>query len=161
MKSFEIFQRMSDGNMDIRLAPLGNIIKINIFGQNGEVTFGVPREVAQDLMDEKEYVGGFLLADKGQFETLETHYADGPEPGAGDDDITDLDWMANNKVAELVIRGQSDNLVRSNLLSCVIALNCVAINHDGGQEMDIKANMEAARTLLEHLGYPVLGRRLP
>lgn len=76
MKSFEIFQVMSDGNMDIRLAPLGNIIKINIFGQNGEVTFGVPREVAQDLMDNKEYIGGFLLADKGQFETLQAHYAD-------------------------------------------------------------------------------------
>ncbi len=75
MKSFEIFQKMSDGNMDIRLAPLGNIIRINIFGQNGEVTFGVPREIAQDLMDDKPFVGGFLLADKGQFETLEAHYS--------------------------------------------------------------------------------------
>lgn len=76
MKSFEVFQKMSDGNMDIRLAPLGNIIRINIFKQNGEVTFGVPREVAQDLMDDKEFVGGFLLADKRQFEILEAHYED-------------------------------------------------------------------------------------
>lgn len=79
MKSFEILQKMSDGNMDIRLAPMSNIIKINIFGQNGEVTFGVPRKVAQDLMDDKEYFGGFLLADKGQFETLQAHYAEDPE----------------------------------------------------------------------------------
>jgi hypothetical protein len=82
MKSFEVFQKMADGNMDIRLAPLGNIIAINIRGQNGEVTFGVPREVAQDLIDDKEFVGGFLLADKAQFQTLEAHYAEAGNPDA-------------------------------------------------------------------------------
>jgi len=79
MKAFEVFQKMSDSNADIKLAPLKNIIKINIFGQNGEVTFGVPREVAQELMDDTEgtkHVGGFLIANKEQFETLQAHYAD-------------------------------------------------------------------------------------
>lgn len=81
MKSFEVFQKMSDSNADIKLAPLKNIIKINIFGQNGEVTFGVPRQVAQELIDDVEgtrHVGGFLIANKEQFETLQAHYADEP-----------------------------------------------------------------------------------
>lgn len=82
MKSFEVFQKMCDSNADIKLAPLKNIIKINIYGQNGEVTFGVPREVAQELMDDTEgvkHVGGLLLANKEQFETLQVHYADEPD----------------------------------------------------------------------------------
>ena len=70
MKTFEKLQKMSDDEMDIRLAPLKNIIKVNIFGARGEITIGVPREVAQDWMDGKEFVGGLLLADKKQFDSL-------------------------------------------------------------------------------------------
>jgi hypothetical protein len=70
MKTFEILQRMCDGEMDIRLAPLSNIIAVNIYGGRGQVTIGVTREVAEELMTEKEFVGGFLLADKEQFDSL-------------------------------------------------------------------------------------------
>lgn len=70
MKKFEKMQIMSDRNMDIKLAPLSNISRTEIKGQNGYVTFGVPREVAQELIDEKEFVGGFLLCNKEQFDNL-------------------------------------------------------------------------------------------
>ncbi len=70
MKTFEKFQKMADENSDIRLAPMSNIINIQIKGQKGEVTFGVDRQTAQDLIDNKEFVGGFLLADKKLFDLL-------------------------------------------------------------------------------------------
>lgn len=70
MKAFEKIQKMCDDEMDIRLAPLKNIIKVNIYGAKGEITIGVPREVAQDWMDGKEFVGGLLLANKEQFDSL-------------------------------------------------------------------------------------------
>lgn len=71
MKPFEKMQKMSDDGMDIKLAPLSNIIEVNIFGQRGEITLGVPREVAQEYMDGKEWVGGLILANKEQFDALD------------------------------------------------------------------------------------------
>lgn len=70
MKTFEKLQKMNDENMGIKLAPLSNISNIEIKGGHGFVTFGVPREVAQELIDNKEFVGGFLLADKKEFDSL-------------------------------------------------------------------------------------------
>lgn len=70
MRTFEILQRMCDEEMDIRLAPLSNIIAVNIYGSKGQVTIGVSRAVAEELMTDKEFIGGFLLADKGQFDSL-------------------------------------------------------------------------------------------
>lgn len=70
LKAFEKMQKMNDENMDIRLAPLSNICNVEIKGGNGFVTFGVPRSVAQDLIDNKEFVGGFLLCNKEQYDKL-------------------------------------------------------------------------------------------
>lgn len=70
LKTFEKIQKMADDNMDIQLASLNNISNIEIKGLNGFVTFGVPREVAQALIDGKQFVGGFLLANKDQFDNL-------------------------------------------------------------------------------------------
>lgn len=70
MKAFEKIQKMSDGNMDVRLSPLSNIISINIKGQNGEITIGVDRKTAQDLIDGKKFAGGFLLCDKEIYDNL-------------------------------------------------------------------------------------------
>lgn len=71
MKTFEKLGIMTDENMDIRLAPLENIISIDIRGMNGQITIGVPRAVAEDLMGDREFIGGFLIADKRQFDAIE------------------------------------------------------------------------------------------
>ena len=74
----------------------------------------------------------------------------------GDDYIVGLDWDANNKRIDAKIRTLSDSVARSHLRDCVIAMNCVATNCDGGQSMTIPENMLAARTLLNTLGYSVV-----
>lgn len=68
----------------------------------------------------------------------------------------EYDWVANNRRIEAKIAAQSDSLVRSNLCSLVIALNCVATNSDGDEEMTIEYNMVAARKLLHDLDYPLV-----
>lgn len=70
MKTFEVFQVMNDEDMDIQAASLSNIIKIDIYGMRGEVTIGVSRQVAQDLMDGRRFAGGFILACKDQYDAI-------------------------------------------------------------------------------------------
>ena len=74
MKTFEVLQKMSDDNMNIKLAPLGNIIEINITKRGGEVTIGIDSNTATELLndlDGTKFVGGLLLADKTQFDKLQ------------------------------------------------------------------------------------------
>ena len=73
-----------------------------------------------------------------------------------DEEVIDLDWDSNSRRIDAKIGTLSDNEMRSHLRDLVIALNCVATNHDGGQEMTIEENMLAARTLLNTLGYPLV-----
>ena len=72
MNEFQKLGKMSEKNMDISLAPLSNISEINVKGKNGFVTIGVPAHMAQRLMAEKpsSFVGGLILADRKQFDSL-------------------------------------------------------------------------------------------
>ena len=88
-------------------------------------------------------------------------YYDGHRQGGvvckqGDSDVVDLDWDANNRLIAHKVASQSEFMVRSDLRSMAIALNCVATNVDGGQEMTPEEGMTAARTLLHDLGYPLV-----
>lgn len=79
MTAFEKLSRMADADMDIRLASLDNIVAIKVVGvKGGEVTFGVDGQTIMDLIAGKRFVGGFLLADKAQFESI--------SEGSGHDD---------------------------------------------------------------------------
>ena len=72
LKSFEKLQKMTDDNLDIRLAPLANISKVDINKTHGSVTINVDLQTARDLMDNsKKYVGGFLIANKEIYDNLE------------------------------------------------------------------------------------------
>ena len=68
----------------------------------------------------------------------------------------ELDWPRNNRRIAAKIATLSDSQARRDLHSMVIALNCVATNVDGGQEMTPEEGMKAARTLLHDLGYPLV-----
>jgi hypothetical protein len=73
MKVFEAIQKMSDENRGIRLAPLCNIVSIDITRKGGEIKIGVDRQAAQDLMDDPDgvkFVGGLLLIDNEQLDKL-------------------------------------------------------------------------------------------
>jgi len=71
MNKFHILGKMADENMDIQLAPLGNIISARKVSDHGEITIGVPTEVVIDMLKGKQWVGGPILADKKQFEKIE------------------------------------------------------------------------------------------
>lgn len=68
--TWEKIQKMSDEDMDIRLAPMKNIISINLKADHGEVTFGIDKNTALDLQLGKEFGGGFLLFDMETFNKL-------------------------------------------------------------------------------------------
>ncbi len=68
--SFDILKEMAEKNLDINLAPTGNIIEVKIEGSNGKVVIGVPREMAQRLIDEEDFYGGLILANKKQFDEI-------------------------------------------------------------------------------------------
>lgn len=70
MNSFEKLGKMSKENMDIKLAPLSNILSIDINGNKGEVRIGIDRQTAQRLIDGHDFVGGLILADKKQFDAI-------------------------------------------------------------------------------------------
>jgi hypothetical protein len=65
LNTFDYFAQMvRRGDKAIRLAPMSNIHAMDIKGNNGFVTFGVPIEIVHDLMDTKrKFAGGFLMVD--------------------------------------------------------------------------------------------------
>ena len=72
MNNLEKLGRMSDQGMDIQLAPLGNITNVEVKGGNGFVTLGITQELALQLaLHPEKFVGGFLVADREQFESME------------------------------------------------------------------------------------------
>lgn len=71
LKAFEKLQKMNDENMNIRLASLSNIISTRISPKGGIVEIAVDTKTAQEIMIGKEFVGGLLLADKKEFDSIE------------------------------------------------------------------------------------------
>jgi hypothetical protein len=68
----EKLNHMMQNEMDVQLAPLSNITGVEIKGGNGYVTFGVTPDVAKRLLfEDNAFVGGFIVADREQFETLD------------------------------------------------------------------------------------------
>ena len=68
--SFDVLKEMGEKNLDINLVPLENIIEVKIEGNNGKVVIGLPRSMAQRLIDEEDFNGGLILANKKQFDEL-------------------------------------------------------------------------------------------
>lgn len=69
--SFEILGEMSDKNMDIQLAPLTNIIAADMHGNKGVIKIGVSADLIMRMAKGDHFVGGLILANKEQFESLE------------------------------------------------------------------------------------------
>lgn len=70
-RALQVFDEMAlSDNKKLRFAPLSNISSVDIKGDNGFVTLGVPIELAYDLMHSEDYVGGLLVVDRSEFEDL-------------------------------------------------------------------------------------------
>lgn len=68
--SFDVLKEMSEKNMDIMVAPMGNVISVDVKGHNGEIKIGVPADVAMRFAKGDRFAGGLILANADQFEEL-------------------------------------------------------------------------------------------
>ena len=69
--SFDVLKTMSEKNMDIRLAPLKNIVSAQ-YGKGGVlVTIGVDLETGRRIMAGEIFNGGLVMANAEQFAQTE------------------------------------------------------------------------------------------
>lgn len=64
--NFDVMKAMSEQNLDIRVAPLGNIIGLSKNKKGFKVEIGIDEESGIGLLSSK-YIGGFYLMDRVQF----------------------------------------------------------------------------------------------
>lgn len=70
INNFEVLKVMGERNLDVRLAPLGNIVSLNKVRAGTNVTIGVPGDLVGALAVEDLFVGGLILANRKQFEEV-------------------------------------------------------------------------------------------
>lgn len=74
MNNYDVLKEMGERRLDIRLAPLSNITNLNYRKKvNGtDVTIGVQGNVVADLGLTHKFVGGLILADKQEFDSVKS-----------------------------------------------------------------------------------------
>lgn len=70
INNFDVLKIMGERNMDLRLAPLSNIINLKKVLAGTHVTIGVEGDVVSALGLESRFVGALILADKKQFDLV-------------------------------------------------------------------------------------------
>ena len=75
--NLEVLRVMSERNMDIRLAPLNNILRARHTKHGTQVTISVEGNVVGSIVN-GTVVGGFILANKEQFDALKTELEAAP-----------------------------------------------------------------------------------
>lgn len=80
VNNFDVLKLMGERNMDVRLAPLDNILNLKKVRAGTQVTIGVEGDVVAALGLEGKFVGGLILADKQQFDAIKAELARPAEP---------------------------------------------------------------------------------
>lgn len=70
ISSFEVMKVMCERDMDIRIAPLDNVINLKKVKAGTNVTIGVGGDVVGSIFA-GDFVGGLILANKNQFREIE------------------------------------------------------------------------------------------
>lgn len=70
IKIFYRLQKMNDEGMDIVLAPLSNIISVDKKNLRCTVTIGIDFETFKRLSHTQDFIGGFILANRKQFDAI-------------------------------------------------------------------------------------------
>lgn len=81
ISNFDVLKEMGKRNLDIRLSPLDNITRLQRTKAGTQVTIGVAGDVVAALGVNHKFVGGLLLADREQFESVRAEMA-GAKSGA-------------------------------------------------------------------------------
>lgn len=69
VNNFDVMKLMGERNLDIQLAPLGNVLRVHKVKAGTQVTIGVGGDVVAGIADGR-FVGGLILADQEQFHRL-------------------------------------------------------------------------------------------
>jgi hypothetical protein len=67
VSNFDVMKRMSEKNLDIRLAPVGNILSARKVRAGTQITIGFGDDVVAAIAAGR-VCGGLILADKAQFD---------------------------------------------------------------------------------------------
>jgi hypothetical protein len=74
VNNFDVMKRMCEFDRDIRLAPLGNIIRLQKTKAGTQITIGVEGDVVAAIANGR-LVGGLILADKAEFDQTKRELA--------------------------------------------------------------------------------------
>ena len=77
--TFDIMRVMSDRDMNIQIAPLGNVVNLKKVKAGTEVTIGVAGDMVGSIYLGK-FVGGLFLCDKEQYRQIEAELQSAADP---------------------------------------------------------------------------------
>lgn len=97
ISNFDVLKEMGKRNMDIRLSPLDNITRLQRTNAGTQVTIGVAGDVVAALGFDHKFVGGLLLADRDQFESVKAEMEGKPDPLPKPTE-RDADYMAGRSL---------------------------------------------------------------
>ena len=80
INNFDVLKEMCNRDLNIRMAPLDNITEMHKTRLGAKVTIGVEYSYMEAIADGK-VVGGFILADREQFERVKKEMEDGEKLG--------------------------------------------------------------------------------
>ena len=89
INNFAVLKAMAEGEKDIRLAPMSNILNARYTKRGTQITFGVEGNVVGAIL-RGDFIGGLILADKAQFE--ETKRELGREAAGSLADAREGEW---------------------------------------------------------------------
>lgn len=72
----DVLKAMGEANKDIRMAPLGNILRVQYTKLGTQITIGVEGNLVAAIMNGR-FVGGLILADKRQFDEVKAELRGG------------------------------------------------------------------------------------
>ena len=76
VNNFDVMKAMGEANKDIRLAPLGNIVRLRKVKAGTQITIGFQGDVVGAIYAGR-FVGGLILADKCQFDETKRELEEG------------------------------------------------------------------------------------
>jgi len=82
VSAFDVLKEMSERDLDLNLAPMGNLIGVNKVKGGFEVKIGVPDNIGFRLLNNEQFNGGLILANSEEFRTIEKELQDSSSPSS-------------------------------------------------------------------------------
>lgn len=79
VNNFDVLKRMGEQNLDVRLAPLENVVRVQMTKRGTQVTIGCLGDLVAAFAQGR-FTGGLILADTRQFEEVKRHLEHEAQP---------------------------------------------------------------------------------